>query len=191
MARLALAAAVALLATAFAACGDDPAAEDPSSAATAGSGTWTLLYADTRHPVVSDTADPAVLARESEVEALVNHYRVARGLPALESLPEVRGVSRAHSEHMIAHDFFGHRNPEADEPGDRASRASVPFARYGENIAAGYTTPQSVFNAWLASAGHRANIEDSTWTHHGVGYAYAPADSAFYYDYWTHNFLRR
>ena len=73
----------------------------------------------------------------------------------------------------------------------RAALAGLGHAKYGENIAAGYSGALSVFNAWLASDGHRANIEDPEWTHHGVGYAFTPADPGQYLDYWTHNFLRR
>ena len=41
----------------------------------------------------------------------------------------------------------------------------------GENIAYGYTTPQSVMNAWLNSPGHKANIENPSYRVIGVGVA--------------------
>ena len=176
---------------ALAACFEKASDAEAAPATVSTSATWELTYETTGHPIVATTRDGGVLSRESDVEALVNNYRVSLGLPALQSLPTARDVARAHSEHMIAHSFFDHRSPEADLPGDRAAKAGLGHERYGENIAAGYTTAQSVFNAWMGSAGHKSNIEDPTWTHHGVGYAFAPSDPSFYYDYWTHDFLRQ
>ena len=176
---------------ALAACFEKNAGSDDSTPTATAGATWEVTYPTTGHPLVATSRDGAVLSRESEVEALVNNYRVSLGLSALQPTASVRNVARAHSEHMIAHSFFDHRSPELDMPWDRAAKAGLAFTRFGENIAAGYTSPQSAFNAWLASAGHRANIEDPVWTHHGVGYAFSPTDPACYYDYWTHDFLRQ
>ncbi len=44
------------------------------------------------------------------------------------------------------------------------------------------TTPQAVVNAWMNSAGHRANILNASYTHIGVGYA---AEG----NYWTQMFI--
>ena len=40
---------------------------------------------------------------------------------------------------------------------------------YGENIAYGQTTSEDVMNAWMNSAGHRANILGEKYTHIGIG----------------------
>ena len=52
---------------------------------------------------------------------------------------------------------------------------------WGENIAWGYTSPQSVVNGWLGSSGHKANIENPSFTSTGVGVA-ANANGSLY---WT------
>ncbi len=57
---------------------------------------------------------------------------------------------------------------------DFAARiTSVGFAwtTAGENIATGFSTPQSVVNAWMASAGHCANILNPSYTNVGTGIA--------------------
>lgn len=41
---------------------------------------------------------------------------------------------------------------------------------YGENIARGYPTVRWVFQAWLHSPGHRANILNPPWRWFGSGY---------------------
>ena len=56
----------------------------------------------------------------------------------------------------------------------------------GENIAYGYTTPDSVFAAWMASPGHRANILDSGYTSIGLGTARATNGTW----YWVQDFGR-
>lgn len=51
---------------------------------------------------------------------------------------------------------------------------------YGENIAAGYTSPTSVMTGWMNSAGHRANILNPRWTVMASGYALSTGG----YRYW-------
>jgi hypothetical protein len=52
-----------------------------------------------------------------------------------------------------------------------------------ENIAAGQTSADAVFQAWMNSAGHRANILNPQARELGIGHAYSPA--ATYRDYWV------
>jgi uncharacterized protein YkwD len=51
----------------------------------------------------------------------------------------------------------------------------------GENIAWGTGSGDQAFDMWINSAGHRANIENCSYTHHGVGLL----DGR-----WTHLFLQ-
>ncbi len=44
----------------------------------------------------------------------------------------------------------------------------ISFNTAGENIAKGQTSPQQVMNDWMNSAGHRANILNSSFTKIGV-----------------------
>lgn len=161
----------------------------PSGAATAMGTSVLSAYGDTSHSIAVSTSDPFVLAREAELEQLTNNYRVAMGLNALAPLEEVRSVARAHSEHMIRHDFFDHTNPEGDGPKDRALRAGLAASLYGENITGGPGSPEAAFDAFLGSDSHRTLIENPAWTNHGHGYAYSPA--APLQHYWTQNFTRR
>jgi len=112
---------------------------------------------------------------------LVNQHRVDVGCPALTWNAEVAAVAQAHSEDMVARDFFAHTNPDGDSPFDRLANAGIDFSAAAENIAYGYPTPEMVLDAWLASDGHRANIENCALTEHGVGLR----DT-----YWTHLFIR-
>ncbi len=84
----------------------------------------------------------------------------------------MRDTARGHSVHMADawHSFFAHTNPEAEGPTQRYARAGG-VGGCGENIAAGYTSATAAFNGWMASSGHRANIETSGYTKTGIGYS--------------------
>ena len=170
------------LAMLFGCAGD----EEGGTSSTASVASWTGVYAN-GHPLTASTSESETLSLEAETLDLVNAHRVSLGLNALVEDPPVADVARAHSGHMIVHDFFDHVNPEGYSPGDRASLAGVGWSYYGENIAAGYDTPQAAFNAWMNSPGHRENIERAEWTHAGMGYARGPST---WTHYWTNNFRR-
>ncbi len=164
-------------------------ADEPAPAGapvTAGLGDWPLVYVSTGHPVTALTVSAATVGLESEVEGLANGYRVAAGLGSLQTDGALSALARAHSEHMILHGFFGHRNPEGDWPTERASSAGIPFASIGENIAAGQPTAQEVFAAWLASPSHKELLDRADWTHHAVGYAYTDVGGLNHF--WSHEF---
>ena len=72
---------------------------------------------------------------------------------------------------------------------DRIEDAGYLWSAAGENIAAGYSTPQAVVTGWMNSAGHRQNILSSAYCDLGVGYAYNR--SSTYDHYWTQDFGRR
>ncbi len=58
----------------------------------------------------------------------------------------------------------------------------------GENIAAGYATPEETVAQWMESPGHRANILNEDYTELGVGYFYR--EDSEYRHYWVQLFRR-
>lgn len=123
----------------------------------------------------------------SQVVTLVNQHRATIGRGPLSESATLTASSVWKSLHMANYGYFGH-----DDPAPPVSRSAFQRARdcdyagstWGENIAYGYTSPQSVMNGWLASPGHRANIESLNYTTIGVGVA-ANAGGVLY---WTQNF---
>lgn len=55
---------------------------------------------------------------------------------------------------------------------------------YAENVAVGYQTAADVFDGWMSSAGHRANVLTCEWTRHGIGAAVSDDGRT----YWTQVF---
>jgi uncharacterized protein YkwD len=106
---------------------------------------------------------------EDRVLTLVNDYRASKGLARLESDDVIRRVARGHSTNMMqgvtpfGHDGFSDRVAEIQK--------SITTLGAAENVAynAGYADPaQAAFDGWIASAGHKANIEGS-YTKTGIG----------------------
>jgi len=118
-----------------------------------------------------------------EFTQLTNNHRESLGLNPLLWDQGTYEVALAHSQDMQTLDYFSHTNLEGESPFDRLANANISYSYAGENIAMGYTSPSEVLNGWLNSPGHKANIENPNYTHHGVGYV---PDG----HYWTHVFLK-
>jgi uncharacterized protein YkwD len=117
----------------------------------------------------TSAAAPATGGTEEQVLALVNAERAAAGCEAVVADAELASVARAHSEDMRDRGFFDHVNLDGLDPFDRADQAGTE-AR-AENIARGQQDAAAVMDAWMNSAGHRANILNCGLTRLGVGIA--------------------
>lgn len=122
------------------------------------------------HPLSTVSAEAELLRVEDEVHRLVNDHRISIGLDALMPHEGLRRAARAHSMHMVVHSFFGHFNPEGDDPAQRLVRNGLALDGAGENIAAGYPDAASTVQGWLESPAHRVNMEDPRWSHAGAGH---------------------
>lgn len=114
-----------------------------------------------------------------QVAELVNQERWDNGqLPPLKLNALLNDAADTHSTNMAERDFFAHCDLDTgDGPGDRISDAGYNWSSYGENIAAGYSTPESVMSTWMQSSGHRNNILSTTRRELGVGYVYQSGDA--------------
>ncbi|MGW1002719.1 sigma-70 family RNA polymerase sigma factor [Streptomyces sp. NPDC002520] len=112
-------------------------------------------------PTPSDTV--------SQVVALVNKERAAAGCGPLTEDPQLEKAAQDHSDDMAARGFFDHTDPDGTDPGQRITAAGYRWSTYGENIAKGQQTPESVMDSWMNSPGHRANILNCSFKDIGVG----------------------
>ncbi len=126
---------------------------------------------------------------EERVLELVNQERAFNGLDPLELHPLLAETAEGHSESMALQDFFSHTGLDGSSPSDRAL-ANGYEGGVGENIAAGYWTPEAVMDAWMSSSGHRANILNADYKSIGIGYYYLAEDTGNtnYNHYWTQVF---
>ena len=136
--------------------------------------------------VASHTPEPARATGPTDPEVaafvqLMNAHRVSRGLPALVWDRRVAAVAEAHSRDMFRRHYFSHTWSDGHSTWDRLAARGVAYSQAGENIAWGQSTGRAVLMSWLDSPGHRRNIENGSFTRHGVGRV-GP--------YWTHVFIR-
>lgn len=145
---------------------------------------WILLCVALTAPGCGDANPSAPTLANPEVESFVsamNQHRTNLGCPALTWNTDLALVAQAHSQDMVARDFFAHTNPDGQSPFDRIQSAGISYSGAAENIAAGYPTGEAVLSGWLGSPGHKSNIENCSMTRHGVGLSGT---------HWTHVFIR-
>ena len=123
---------------------------------------------------------------EAEVARLVNAYRAQNGRNELNLDNRLNLAAEGHSEDMASNNFFSHTGSDGSRVGARVSDEGYDWRGVGENIAAGQTTPQKVFDAWKASSGHNSNMLNASWQDMGVGYV--ESDASRYDHYWTLDF---
>jgi uncharacterized protein YkwD len=186
---LVLAGSLAVLAACDA--GSSPAGTPAVTASDAG--VKEPLLDDNGHPLLVPNTDPGVQVFETELLRLVNDYRLVLGLSPLIPSTLLGDAARAHARHMIEHRFVSHITPEGLSQSARLTLANVDWNLAAENVASTYSTPRDVFEAWMGSPTHRANIESDRFTHAGVGYSIdrAPTASFPYVHFWAMAFVRR
>lgn len=124
--------------------------------------------------------------RDAVVVSMVNQERAKVGCAPLAVDSRLNTAARLHSEDMARRNYFSHNSPEGGTPSTRASAQGYTTG-VGENIAAGYLTPEAVMSGWMTSAGHRDNILNCRYKTIGMGSADGGPSSA-YRLYWTQNF---
>jgi uncharacterized protein YkwD len=119
------------------------------------------------------------------VVELVNDYRAGKGLSRLTVSAPLTAAAEWKSLHMAGAGYFDHADPApfARSALQRTKDCGYRGSSWGENIAYGYPTAQSVVSGWIASPGHRANIENPGFTAIGVG-----AGAKGGRIYWTQSF---
>jgi uncharacterized protein YkwD len=122
-------------------------------------------------------------AEETELINLINNYRKSNGFNELQVADFMSIKSEEHCNYMItagavSHDFFKNRYDAIVEV--------MSAKTVSENLAYSYSTPQATLNAWLNSAGHKANLEGD-YTHFGLSIR-ANADGKKYY---TNIFMKK
>ncbi len=160
----------------------------------------TLIASSRQHTMGAAAANEALPAElAAQVVYLLNQERVSRGLMPLKANANLAAAALGHSADMALNDFFGHTSSNGNDLGDRLTNAGYNYTGGGENIAAGFETPQLVMDAWMNSAGHRNNILNITYREVGVGLYDQDDDQPNvrlpdgslggpYFDYWTQDF---
>ena len=142
-------------------------------------------------PAPSPTPAPAPAPSstfQDRVLQLVNGARAQAGLTPLVNNAALTKSAQSYSALMASTSCFAHTCGPVPDVSQRDIQAGYTgWTTVGENIAAGYTTPEDVFNGWMNSPPHKANILNASFRESGVGVA----TGGSYGIYWTQEFGAR
>lgn len=135
---------------------------------------------------IAETSAPASsnMSYEEKVAQLVNVERQKNGLQPLTFDRSISDVARLKSQDMADNNYFAHQSPIYGGAGEMMRSQGINWSAWGENIASGQRSPESVVTAWMNSEGHRANILSPDFGRIGVGYVTNSSGTP----YWTQMF---
>lgn len=99
---------------------------------------------------------PQTKTIEIEIMELINDHRLSIGLNPLHNIDIIKAQAFNHTDYMIEHDNVSHDNFYQRK---LFLESSLGARNVSENVAYGFTSAQTVVNAWLNSPNHKANIE--------------------------------
>ena len=136
-----------------------------SSTGTTGSGT---SGTGTSSGSSATTTSTSMTSDEKEVFNLINAQRQNNGLAALKVDSEVQKVARIKAQDMVNNNYFAHESPTYGTPFNMLKSFGISYKSAGENIA-GNSSNSAAVTAWMNSAGHKANILNSSFNYTGIG----------------------
>jgi len=102
---------------------------------------------------------------------LTNQARVEEGLEALVVSPLLTQSAQAKSNDMLEKNYFAHTSPEGLSPWYWFGQVGYDYIYAGENLAKNYATAEAMFEAWMNSPTHRANILSANYQEIGIAVA--------------------
>lgn len=123
----------------------------------------------------------------SELISLTNKARQDAGVGELSFSYQLGQAAQGYAEDLATQNFFGHTGKDGSTLVSRIEATGYELAAAGENLAAGQSTASSVFQEWMNSPGHRANILQADFTEVGFG-LFDGTGRSDYGHYWVQNF---
>lgn len=105
-----------------------------------------------------------VEAQSSDASAYlskINGLRSSVGAPALQLDGNLSGLAQSWASHLADQGALSHAS-------DLSVGVSAPWTKLGENVGLGPDT-NTIFQAFVNSSGHYANLVDPSFTHIGIG----------------------
>lgn len=116
---------------------------------------------------ISKTVFFADITKTALLEYL-NKERKNRGLPPLVENPKLDQSSFLKAKDILEKDYFSHWSPDGKSPWYWFNLANYNFSYAGENLAIGFLDSKEVFDAWMNSFSHRANILNPNYREIGI-----------------------
>lgn len=184
---------VALTLASLVACGGGEAPAD-ASGATLSPGVDVALAAPGAGPVAGSRASCELAGFRAEALARLAAQRAAGAdcgshgafvaTSALAWNDSLTQAALAHSDDMMAANYFSHTGSDGSNAGARATAAGYAWTTWGENIAAGPGSVADAVAMWVASPGHCANLMNPAFRDVGLACVSGGAGNG-YRSYWT------
>jgi len=102
------------------------------------------------------------------LENLVNRTRQSLGLNPLMENNKLNEAAKLKAQNMIQYHYFDHTSPTGLSPWHWFTQSGYAYKYAGENLAVGFFDSQEVYQAWLNSPSHKANIINPNYTEVGT-----------------------
>lgn len=143
---------------------------------------WTTLASPS-----STGAETALDPAEEEFMTLINDYRAQHGLEPLSIDPNLQAAAEWMSQDMGENAYFSHTDSLGRSPWERMDDFGYDFNTWkGENLAAGYSTAEAVFEGWKNSSGHNSNMLGENYRVMGIAFVHVEGSPFGYY--WSNDF---
>ncbi len=117
--------------------------------------TFVLSFVQTSYPQVLGTT---INISAQELVVLTNKERQKAGIPPLTYNDKLALAADNKAKDMFANNYWAHISPNGKTPWVLIQSAGYNYTYAGENLARGFTDPDSAMTAWMNSPTHRANI---------------------------------
>lgn len=119
----------------------------------------------------------SVQTYEGEVLRLINQQRAAYSLKPLTVTIAMNDIAAVRAKESSI--LFSHTRPDGSSPASLLAQYGIAYSLAGENLAYGYTAPDTLVSAWMSSPEHRNNILNADFEYTGIG-LYPSSDGKIY-----------
>ena len=147
----------------------------------------TLVPLSMLQPVNYEPLPSSTIQFINEVLFLINAVREREDLNPLILDERLTNAAMYKCVDIGKHREFSHTSKTYGESHLLMDIYRIPYASWGENIAAGQRTPVEVMTAFMESPKHRDNIMQSAYTHIGLGYL----EDQYFGALWAQEFISK
>lgn len=117
---------------------------------------------------------PSVLGVKADISSeqlvfLTNQERQKNGISSLSLNQQLSDAAAKKADDMFVYNYWAHNSPSGKTPWIFIKSSGYKYVYAGENLARGFSTPEDVVKAWMASPDHRANMLSQNYQ--DVGFA--------------------
>ena len=112
-------------------------------------------------------------------------YQTFPSAPPLAWNSQLSNAAAAHAQDMAKHDYLAHLGTDSSRVETRVNNTGYQWQQLGENLGAGYQSPDNMINIWLNSSSDCANLMSPNYREIGAACADRNQLPSQYTWYWT------